>query len=137
MTFRRLFLHNFGLKLVSLVLASLLWLLVQAGLHDDDDYAPRFTRVSNPREFVRPVRVLTDIAAGGRFRAEPREVTVAIGGPGVQELQANEVNAFIELLEPAKMKGEMSFRVQVRFPRSLKLAKVTPETVLIRPVEAP
>lgn len=137
MTLRRLILHNFWLKLVSILLASLLWLVVQAGLSDDGNDTPRFARGSNPRQFERPVLVLTDLSAGRRFKAEPREVRVEVSGLGVQHLQSSDVHAYVELMEPAKMKGEVPIKVIVRIPRGLKLVKVLPETVVIRQVEAP
>jgi YbbR domain-containing protein len=140
MTLRRLILHNFWLKLVSIVLASLLWLVVQAGLQDSESATRRFARATASREFARrPVLVLTDMAGQRGFRAEPREVSVTLSGPDitVEQLRESDLQAYVELMAPAKMKGEMPFKVQVQMPRGLKLEKVSPETVVVRPVEAP
>lgn len=140
MTLQRLVLHNFLLKLVSLVLASLLWLVVQAGLQDNESATRRFARATASREFAqRPVLVLTEMASRRGFRAEPREVSVTVSGPGltVEQLQDGELHPYVELMTPEQMKGEMPFKVHVQVPRGIKLEKVWPETVVIRPVEAP
>jgi hypothetical protein len=137
MTLRRLILHNFWLKLVSILLASLLWLVVQVSSGNEENFAPRFFRPSKTREVVRPVLILTDMSIGRGFKVEPREVSVEISGPGAQQIQANDIHAFVELIDPVKMKGEMPFKVLVRAPSGLKLGRVHPESVVIRPVEAP
>lgn len=138
MTLRRLFLHNFWLKFVSIVLASLLWLVVQAGLGDDSEsFAPRFLRPTKTREVKRPVLILTDMSVGRGFKAEPREVSVEIGGPGAQQVPASDVHAFVEVIDPDKMRGEMSFRVHARGPLGVKLGRIHPERVIIRRAEAP
>lgn len=137
MTLRRLFLHNFWLKLMSLALAGLLWLVVQATIHSEASLAPRFLRAWRSREFVRPVLVLTDMAAGRKFAAEPGEVSVEIIGPGAQQLQATDVQAYVELHDPAKLRGDLPCKVLVVVPRGIKLGQVVPETVLIHSVEAP
>lgn len=140
MTLRRLFLHNFWLKLVSLVLASLLWLVVHAGLRDEELTARRFARATASREFPqRPVLVLTDMAGRRGFRAEPNIVSVTVTGPGilVEQVQDSDIHPYVELVTPTWMKGEMPFKVRVQMPRGLSLDKVSPETVLVRPVETP
>lgn len=140
MNLRRLILHNFWLKLVSIILASLLWLVVQLGLRDNESATRRFAGVTASREFAqRPVLVLTDMAWRRGFRAEPREVSVTVSGPGltVEQLQDSDLHPYVELMTPTQMKGEIPFKVRVQMPRGVTLVKVSPETVLVRPVEAP
>ena len=140
MTLRRLILHNFWLKLMSIFLASLLWLVVQAGLQDSESATRRFARATASREFAqRPVLVLTDMSGRRGFRAEPREVSVTVSGPGitVEQLHDSDLQAYVELMAPAQMKGEMPFKVHVQMPRGITLVKISPETVVIRPVDAP
>ncbi len=115
--FQRYVLHNFGLKVLSLLLAAGLWFLISP------DEQPAEVAVRAPIVF-KHVPSQLEISS----EAIP-EAQIRVRGPErvIRQLQANEIHAEIELAD-AKA-GERTFDLtsqQVRHPRDVTVVQVLP-----------
>jgi YbbR domain-containing protein len=115
--FQRLVIHNFGLKVLSLLLASGLWFLI--------------SRDEQPAEVaLRAPIVFQHVPPGLEISSESiQEAQIRVRGPErvVRQLQASEVHAEIDL---ANVKpGERTFDLtsqQVRHPGDIAVVQVVP-----------
>jgi YbbR domain-containing protein len=115
--FQRLVIHNFGLKILSLLLASGLWFLI--------------SRDEQPAEVaLRAPIVFQHVPPGLEISSESiQEAQIRVRGPErvVRQLQASEVHAEIDL---ANVKpGERTFDLtsqQVRHPGDISVVQVVP-----------
>lgn len=115
--FKRYVLHNFGLKLLSLVLAAGLWFLISR------DEQPSEVALRAPIVFQN-VPTQLEIASESIPEAQIR-----VRGPErvIRQLQANEVHAEIELADAKP--GERTYDLtqqQVRHPRDVTVVQVVP-----------
>src|SRR5260370_3869093 len=131
--FQRLVLHNFGLKVVSLLLASGLWFLV--------------SRTEQPAEVaLRALIVFQHVPSQLEISSESiQEAQIRVRGPErvIRQLQANEVHAEIDLADVKA--GERTFDLtsrEVRHPGDITVVQVVPsqlhlafDTRLTRDVE--
>jgi len=131
--FKRLVLHNFGLKFLSLVLATGLWFLISR------DEQPSEVALRAPVVFQN-VPTQLEIASESIPEAQIR-----VRGPEreIRQLQANEVHAEIDLADAKP--GERTYDLtsqQVRHPHDVSIVQVVPsqlhlafDTRLTREVE--
>lgn len=115
--FNRYVVHNFGLKLISLVLASGLWLMI--------------SRDEEPAEVaVRAPIVFQNVPAHLEISTENiSEAQIRVRGPErlVRQIQARDVHAEIDLVgvKPGERTFDLSAQ-QVRHPRELTVVQVVP-----------
>jgi diadenylate cyclase len=131
--FQRYVLHNFGLKFLSLLLASGLWFLISP------DEQPAEVAVRAPIVFQ---HVPAQLEISSELIPEAQ---IRVRGPErvIRQLQANEIRAEIELA--GVQSGERTFELtslQVRHPRDVSVVQVVPsqlhlafDTRLTRDVE--
>jgi len=131
--FKRYVLHNFGLKLLSLLLAAGLWFLISP----DEEPAEVALRAPIVFQNVPPhLEISSESIPEAQIRVRGPERTI-------RQLQANEIHAEIDL---ANVKpGERTFDLtsqQVRHPRDVSVVQVVPsqlhlafDTRLTREVE--
>ncbi len=131
--FQRYFLHNFGLKFLSLLLATGLWFLISP------DEQPAEVAVRAPIVFQ---HVPSQLEISSEMIPEAQ---IRVRGPErvIRQLQANEIHAEIELADVKP--GERTFELtslQVRHPRDVSVVQVVPsqlhlafDTRLTRDVE--
>jgi len=131
--FQRYVLHNFGLKLLSLLLATGLWLVISP------DEQPAEVAVRAPIVFQ---NVPSQLEISSEIIPEAQ---IRVRGPErvIRQLKANEVHAEIELADAKS--GERTFDLtsqQVRHPRDVSVVQVVPsqlhlafDTRLTRDVE--
>ncbi len=131
--FKRYVVHNFGLKLISLVLASGLWLMISR------DEEPAEVAIHAPIVFQH-VPAHLEISSENIPEAQIR-----VRGPErlIRQIQARDVRAEIDLTDAKP--GERTFDLtsqQVRHPRELTVVQVVPsqlhlsfDTSLSRQVE--
>jgi YbbR domain-containing protein len=133
---RNLFLHNFGLKLFSLVLATLIWFAIESNLPSDSRFASALGRPAPTREFRRPVGVLVSSVRNQGFTIEPEDVDVVVtGDPAVlRKLHENEIQVYVRLTDVAQTRG--AFRLEVALPAELRLLQVQPSRVAVTPLAA-
>jgi len=115
--FQRLIVHNFGLKVLSLLLASGLWFLI--------------SRDEQPAEVaLRAPIVFQHFPSQLEISSETiQEAQIRVRGPErvIRQLQANEVHAEIDLADVKP--GERTFDLtsqQVRHPRDITVVQVFP-----------
>ena len=86
------FLHNFWLKMASLILATLIWLTVQANLDKENRrvYPDRVLsdemdkRVVTQKRLELPVTVLVDGRNSREYRSVPTNVAVTVSGEAMR-----------------------------------------------------
>lgn len=126
MPLRSIFAHQFWLKLLSLVLASLIWLTVKANLGGTGGEATRtFTN--------RPILLLTDSAEHVAMVSSPNQASVTVRGPAllIQEMADQDVHVFVRLHDRAQSTGELPVHAHV--PAGATVAMVSPLTATVRP----
>jgi diadenylate cyclase len=115
--FQRYVLHNFGLKLLSLLLAAGLWFLISP------DEQPAEVAIRAPIVFQHVpshLEISSEIIPDAQIRVRGPERVI-------RQLQANEVHAEIELADAKP--GERTFELtslQVRHPRDVTVVQVVP-----------
>jgi diadenylate cyclase len=115
--FHRYVLHNFGLKIMSLLLAGGLWFLISP------DEQPAEVAVRAPIVFQ---HVPSQIEISSEMIPEAQ---IRVRGPErvIRQLQANEIHAEIELADVKP--GERTFNLtsqEVRHPRDVTVVQVVP-----------
>lgn len=123
---RELFTNHFWLKLLSLVLASLIWLTVKSSIGTTGGEATR--------TFVNlPILLMTDKSEHVAMITTPSQASVTVRGPAllIQKMAEQEVQVYVRLLDPNSANGEVPIHAHV--PAGTMVALVTPSTVTIRP----
>jgi hypothetical protein len=125
MSFRSLVFDHVWLKLFSLVLATLIWLAVWAGL-------PRKSGLETTRIFVgRPIQLLAASPDHPRVVLTPDRATVTVRGPEdlLQGLKDDDVDAFVRLPDKRQFSGSLPLHVHV--PAGASVAAVAPVTTQV------
>jgi YbbR domain-containing protein len=133
MAFRDYIVHNFGWKLLSLLLAALTWLVIETDtrkeqkLHD----SPVVTGAPSRTFSGVPVTVLSPAASTGRFSVAPETVMVTIFGKqeDLERLQLQDIRVFVDVTGTG---DEIKFqkKIQVQAPKDFK-ATANPENVSV------
>jgi YbbR domain-containing protein len=118
--------HNLGWKVISVVLAALIWLALDSGLPD------RFKPVDQRAFSQLPIVVMTAAKDERVFQVAPRAAEVTLSGERevLANLRARDIQVFVNLTDPADAAGRRK-RVQVHTPPGVTLVQVTPEDVII------
>lgn len=120
--------RNLGWKLLSLLLATLVWFTVRTGSHSGfrpSDLATRQVKLDNL-----PITVLTTASDTTGFMVTPRAISVEVrGDPAtVDRLQPGDIAVYVNLVDVAEARS-LRKRVQVHVPPELKLVRIDPEFV--------
>ena len=131
--FRSLFLHNFWWKLFSVVLATLIWLAVNATLSNEAMLTRRLNLASNQKFAHCPILVMTSTGEHPAVTIEPSDVSVLVRGPAelLSSLKPQDVQVFLHLPDHKNPTGE--FPVVVHVPPGIKEVVAFPEQVTVRP----
>ena len=122
---RHLFLEDFLLKLFSLALAVVVWLIVTFASHKQAWTAPRvFYNI--------PVTVLSSVEDVRNFKASPNEVIVTVEGDAkiLQNLQSKDVRAMVDLTGVVAAR-DLRKRIEVSVPAGVTCLSVAPEEVQV------
>jgi YbbR domain-containing protein len=122
---RHLFLDDFWLKLFSLVLAVVVWLIVT--------FASQKEAGTTPRVFYNlPVTILSSAEDVRNFRVSPKEVVVTVEGDAkaVQNLRSRDIRALVDLTGVAAAR-DLRKRVEVSVPAGVTFISVAPEEVQV------
>ncbi len=125
MAWHRFITHNLGWKIVSVLLASLLWALVHLSRLDTLRFGER-----KPFDAV-PVQVLTPAADGAVFHVDPRSVSLTVSGARepLQQLRLSDVLAFVN---PGDIPEDGAYRdVEVYLPAGISLHSLVPNQVRV------
>ncbi len=126
MRLRQLITRNLGWKVVSVVLATLVWLSFRSGV---PSRIKQGGTVSLPRQEVRILKLADDTR---QYRLEPSTVDITLGGnPDVLDrLQIDDLHVFVRAgrgpLPPAKPQP-----VSVHAPAGITVLAITPPEVTI------
>src|SRR5262245_59237533 len=132
MPLRRYLLNNWGLKLVSLGFATVIWLVVNAILQKEIQVPRNSVRTDPTREFSkRPISVLTAAGERSLFRVVPDEVTVKVSCciALLQQISPADIQPFIKVSNGLEPHGPVA--VQVYLPPGVKLEDVSPKAANI------
>ena len=130
MPLRSLILDHFWLKLISLVLAVLIWLTVKADLGTSS--------AETTRPFPNcPVLVLTDHAEHVAVVANPRQASVTVRGPValLNELSEQDIHVYVRINDPRQFNGVLPIHAHV--PSGASVVRIMPDTATIKPAGAP
>lgn len=119
--FKRYVLHNFGLKVLSLLLATGLWFLISP------DEQPAEIEVHAPIVF-------RDVPSNLEISSENiPEAQIRVRGPErlIRTVQAREVHAEIEVADAKPGERTFDLQSQVRHPRDLAVVQVVPSQLHI------
>jgi YbbR domain-containing protein len=125
MAARDLVFNNFWWKLLSVLLAVLTWITIDATLRKDSELTPVIT--SSHRPFDVPVTLLTSPRNTNQFRISPALVSVDVSGNAddLKKLQPEQIQAFVDATAIQDEK-EVSKEIQVRTPPDVRVEKVEP-----------
>ena len=129
------FLTNFWLKMASLILATLIWLTVQANLDKENRgvYPDKLLsdeldkRVVTQKRFELPVSIFSDGTNSTLYRSIPTNVMVTVSGEAVKinSLEERELHAYVDAGGVTDPQHGV-FPIQVNTPSSVILLRVLP-----------
>ncbi|MGO8925430.1 MAG: hypothetical protein ACLQU3_00690 [Limisphaerales bacterium] len=122
---RHLFLEDFLLKLFSLLLAVVVWLIVTFASQKEAGMTPRvFSNL--------PIRVLSSAEDVRGFKVSPDEVEVIVQGnvKTLQNLQSKDIRAVVDLTGVAAAR-DLHKPVEVSVPQGVTFIRVEPEEVQV------
>ncbi len=130
---RQLFVHDFWLKLFSLMLALLIWLTASMAIQKGGppvtplDLAPEERTFSNL-----PVLVISSAQDVRNFKVQPDRVEVTVRGDAktVRALRANQIRARVDLTD-VETAGELKERIEVSVPSGISHVRVEPSEVQV------
>ena len=142
---RDLILKHFWLKLTSFVLATLIWLTVQATLEKenhqvyqgDESADEQLKRASVPRQFELPVEVRWEGTNYPQLTSLPTHVVVTLEGNAgrLTTMNPKEITAFVETGGAPDVRG--IYPVQIMAPKNLHCIHIMPHSVRLKTVTAP
>ena len=138
MASRNPILHNAGLKLISLLLAALLWLGIKAIILPRESSPPVVTTV-NSRVFTNvPVSLLFSPYNTNRFQIIPPTVMVQLDGDkdALESLNPDKITASLDLTR-FDTNRIFSQEVLISAPREYKVAAVKPSWITVERLTAP
>lgn len=122
---RHIFLDEFVLKLFSLLLAVVVWLIVT--------FASQKEAAQTPSVFSNlPIRVVSSTEDVRGFKVSPKDVEVTVRGSAktLQDLQSKDIQAMVDLTGVATAR-DLHKRVEVSVPAGVGIIRVVPEEVLV------
>lgn len=132
MAWRELITRNFGWKIASVVLATLLWFMLRSS---EDTRAGWGTERAFPNC---EITVMTAASDDHAYRVEPAHVAVVVAGSAqrLQRLKATDIEVYVNLTTITEASG-LRKRVQVFAPSGVQLVRMTPPEVTITSLPVP
>ena len=136
MTLRDLILDNFPWKLISLLLAVLVWWRVDSILEREEEQA--LTPAANLEEtatFSVPVRVLGPARTPRGFAVVPSEVNVTLrgGSEALQRITTTNILVYVDAIFAPDVKSAKR-TVVVRPPVGVRVQEIRPREVYVEPM---
>jgi hypothetical protein len=130
MRWREFVSHNLWLKLISLLLATLVWLAARTQISDDASVPSGFTLNEVERSFTNlAIQVLTVPADPRAFLVDPASAGFRISGPA--QLMGRLVEGDLGVFVRAPQGGSESLRVYATVPKGINVLQLRPEAVLV------
>ena len=128
MPWREVIMHNLAWKLLSLLLAVVIYAMIESGVQEQFNPGPR--RVLS----ALPVRTLSSAAEVRAVLLEPDQVEVTLSGPtALEQLRPDDVDVYVNLAG-ATNGAAQPLRVHVHAPAGTSLVSVKPAEVMVRVV---
>jgi hypothetical protein len=126
--------HNLGLKVVSFILASFLWLVIKYEIGQ----SPAPNELAHEFRGIR-IRVLTDVKDRREYRVVPTEVNLTVSGDplSIRRLREKDFQVFINVSGSTELLDTYIRRVEVVKPIGINLIKVEPPVVRVEIVAKP
>jgi len=129
--------HNFWLKLISLVLAVIIWFMIQLGIQSD--FKLTQNPITNPiiqESLALPLQVLTQPGDARVFQVAPREVTITITGEAavLREISKRDYKAYVDLTLIHHNEPMMTEKVRLHVPSGVTVMAVSPQAVKVEQV---
>lgn len=137
MLLRQIILHNFWLKLFSLMLAILVWFAVEFGMQSG--LRVMTNPITNPiqRETLRlRVSVLTQPGDARVFRVLPEYVNVTLEGEAAvlrDFLRKEDISVYVDL-NVIRHNEKSAQRIRVQVPDGVVVIEVKPQTTLVEQI---
>jgi YbbR domain-containing protein len=130
---RDLIQNNFALKILSLILATLLWFAIESSVHRKERITHTPLSDEATLDLPCPVAALMPAAMERLLSITPSEVQVKLAGsPSVLgELELTNLAVFVRV--PLDLKSEDSLDVEVKLPPTVRLLDVNPPRVSVKP----
>ncbi|MHB8520400.1 MAG: CdaR family protein [Limisphaerales bacterium] len=114
------------MKLVSLVLAALIWFTIRSGIEPSNLVTRQFQHI--------PITVMTMAADARAFKVDPNDVEVTVSGElnRLQTLGPQDIVVFVNLTDIQRTRGLVK-KIEVHIPTGLSLVQVYPATVRVEP----
>ena len=125
--------NNFWLKVFSLVLATLIYFVINPKLiTPDPSLADNPLRQNATRSFQLPIVVVASAKTPQALQVDPTEVTVVITGDAafVNNLDPQDIQVSVRLVNVRNPQG--SFRVEINAPREVTIQQVWPAHVYVK-----
>ena len=133
MALRDYVLKNFGWKVISLLLAALIWYNIHSSLPNEIQLSRNPVNRAATNEFPRlPITVLTDAADLHGYLVRPNFVKVIVTGnlALLKKLTAKDIQVFVNLTD-LKETSETMQKINVFPPGGVTLVDVTPPVVRV------
>ena len=135
MALRSFILHNFWLKLFSLLLSTLIWFAIHFWIESGNPQpaSPIVDPVSRP--FRLPVRVLTQPGDARVFKVDPDQVIVKVTGEAavMRDLAPKDLSVFMDMTN-SRSAHETNQQVRLDIPSGVILMDVVPRAVNVEQV---
>ena len=137
MSLREHILNNFGLKILSLLLATLIWFAIHSNLQVESRFPQNLFHLVQAREFRVPIALLTRAGDPRVFRIAPQVATIKVRGDeaALKALTVSDLQPFVKLTDVPIPKG--SFLIEVNVPRTVRLQEVLPSHVYVEAASPP
>jgi hypothetical protein len=129
---RNLILNNFWWKLLSLILGTLVWLVVNGSL-EKSEYAQTPVVTVSTRSFPTvPITLMTSVNNTNQFRLNPDFVSVEVSGKPeeLEKLLTEQITAFVDVTKTPDEK-EVRRDIEVQVPRGFKIESFKPAVTVI------
>jgi len=131
---RDLILNNFWLKALSLVLATLIWYVINSNVTKETRAAPAFprSRADNTLDLRCPVAVISSATDLRLLSVQPTEARVKVRGDRtiLEKLSAADVQVYVKLTGLSDPEG--SFPLAVDLPGNVVLQQLSPSHVSVK-----
>jgi YbbR domain-containing protein len=133
---RRIILHNFWLKFSSLTLATVIWMAIHYGIHNDFTITQLSINRILVQEYVRvPVSVIVAEGDTRVFKIMPNEVVVNVVGEesSLRKAAQRSIKAYVDLTNfHSRQSAEAEVHADV--PADINLQEVTPAVVRVQQI---
>ena len=131
---RDLILKNLWLKVFSLVLAALIWAVIDSSLRTDVKSPSGPFRPTKFREFRLPITVMTSANNRRVLKVDPADIMVKVRGDAaaLEKLEPDDIRVYVNLVDVPSPDG--TFLVEVNVPRDITLQDFWPAHVHVQPV---